>query len=116
MNYTVLSYDDLSQEVGTREFQGYLFDDTKVSFILVDMLPGDGPRLHSHPYEEVFIVQEGRVTFTIDSTLVEAQAGQIIIVPANMPHKFVNTGKTVLRQVDIHVSTRFITDWLEEPV
>jgi mannose-6-phosphate isomerase-like protein (cupin superfamily) len=45
--------------------------------------------------------------------LPEAQAGQIIIAPVDTPHKFVNGGERPLKQVDIHVSKRFITEWLE---
>jgi quercetin dioxygenase-like cupin family protein len=37
---------------------------TGVSFILIDAPPGSGPKLHKHPHEEVFVVQEGEVTFT----------------------------------------------------
>jgi quercetin dioxygenase-like cupin family protein len=33
-----------------------------VSLIFVDAPPGDGPRLHRHPYEEVFVVQEGEAS------------------------------------------------------
>jgi hypothetical protein len=40
--------------------------------------------------------------------------GQVILVPANVPDKFMNASSTQLRQVDIHVSKQFITDWLEE--
>ncbi len=43
----------------------------------------------------------------------EGHAGQVIIVPPNTPHKFTNTGEGRLRQVDIHASERFITEWLE---
>lgn len=34
------------------EFEGYLYGDTEVSFLLVDMQPGEGVRLHQHPYAE----------------------------------------------------------------
>ncbi len=58
--------------------------------------------MHYHPYEEVFITLEGKATFTIGDETVEKEAGQIVIAPANVPHKFVNTGKGILKQVDIH--------------
>src|SRR5215216_7851117 len=90
-----------------REFEGYRYDNTNVSFIIVEAQPGEGPKLHSHPYEEVFIVQEGQATFTLGDQTIEVAAGQIAIAPAGVPHKFVNTGIGVLRQVDIHVSPRF---------
>jgi mannose-6-phosphate isomerase-like protein (cupin superfamily) len=69
--------------------------------------------LHRHPYEEVFIVQEGTATFTAGDETVEVKGGQVIVVPAGVAHKFVNSGEERLRQVDIHASERFVTEWLE---
>jgi mannose-6-phosphate isomerase-like protein (cupin superfamily) len=43
----------------------------------------------------------------------EARGGQIIIVPAEVPHKFMNLSEQRLKQIDIHVNKQFITDWLE---
>jgi len=63
--------------------------------------------------EEILIVQEGRATYVVGSTTLEVRAMQIVIVPPGTPHKFVNSGEGPLRQVDIHVSRRFITEWLE---
>ncbi len=94
------------------EFQGY-HHGAGVSFIVADAPQGSGPKLHRHPYEEVFIVQEGRATFTAGDEVIEARAGQVVVVPAGVPHKFVNSGSGRLRQVDIHASERFITEWLE---
>lgn len=114
MNYTVINKDELQNSEGTSEFEGYLYGDTGVSFILVDMQPGEGVRLHKHPYQEIFIIQEGVATYRIGSTTLEARAGQTIIAPADTPHGFVNSGEVRLRQVDIHLNERFITEWLEE--
>jgi mannose-6-phosphate isomerase-like protein (cupin superfamily) len=96
------------------EFEGYRYDDTGVSFIVVDAPPGGGPKLHKHPYEEIFVVQEGSVTFTAGDEVIEARGGQVVVVPAGVAHRFVNSGAGRLRQVDIHASERFITEWLEE--
>lgn len=114
MSYTVVNRDELQTSGGTVEFEGYLHGDTDVSFILVTFQSGEGVRLHQHPYQEIFIIQEGVATYTVDTTMLEARAGQIIIAPAETPHKFVNSGEGPLRQVDIHLSRRFITEWLEE--
>ena len=114
MNYTVLNRDDLPQDGNTYEFEGLHYQDSEVSFIWIYMPPGGDVRLHKHPYKEIFIIQEGVSTFTVGSTMLEAVAGQIIIVPADVPHKFMNNGDRQLRQIDIHVSKEFITNWLEE--
>ena len=75
--------------------------------------PGGGPQLHRHPYEEVFVIHEGQATYTVGDTILDATAGQIVLVPAFMPHKFVNSGKGLLRQTSIHLSARMIAEWLE---
>jgi len=94
------------------EFQGHHLG-ANVSLIVVDAPPGGGPRLHRHPYEEVFVVQGGTATFTAGDEKIEAKGGQVVVVPAGVPHKFVNSGTERLRQVDIHASDRFLTEWLE---
>jgi quercetin dioxygenase-like cupin family protein len=114
VSYTILQRNDLPYDGNTYEFQGIQHQDTNVSFIWVDMPPGGTIRLHKHPYEEIFIIQEGLATFTVGSAMLEARAGQIIIVPANVPHKFMNLSDKQLRQIDIHVNKQFITDWLED--
>ena len=97
---------------GANEFQGYHLG-AGVSFIVVDAPPGSGPRLHRHPYEEVFVVQKGTATFTAGDEVIEACGGQVVVVPAGVPHKFVNSGTGPLRQVDVHPVARMQTEWLE---
>ena len=112
-NYTILDRGELPRDVNTYEFEGVHHQETEVSFIWVDMQPGGRIRLHKHPYKEIFIIQEGVATFTVGSATLEAHAGQVIIVPAETPHKFENRSDRDLKQVDIHVNKQFITDWLE---
>jgi len=114
VNYTILNRDELPRDENTYEFEGIQYQDTEVSFIWVDMAPGGSVKLHKHPYKEIFIIQEGVSTFTVGSTTLEAHAGQVIIVSAEVPHKFMNLSDKQLRQVDIHVSKQFITYWLED--
>ena len=99
---------------GAHEFEGYLHGDVPASLIFVDGPPGSGPRLHRHPYAEIFVIQEGQATFTVGAEVIAVRAGQILVAPAGIPHKFVNTGDGPLRQLDIHLSARFDTEWLEE--
>lgn len=114
MNYTLIQRDELPYDGNTYEFQGVQYPGTEVSFIWVDMPPSGRIRLHKHPYQEIFIIQEGVATFTVGSATLEAHAGQIIIVPAEVPHKFMNLSDTQLKQIDIHVNKQFVTDWLED--
>jgi mannose-6-phosphate isomerase-like protein (cupin superfamily) len=96
------------------KFEGYLYGDVDLSFFISDTAPGKGPDLHEHPYDEVFVVQEGELTFTVGDDTVEAKEGKIVIAPASAPHKFVNSGAGRARHIDIHTSRRMITEWLEK--
>ena len=109
----ILNKVDLPHSETSYEFEGHNHD-AALSFIIIDAPPGSGPKLHKHPYEEVFVVQEGTVTFTAGDDVIEASGGQVVVVPAGVPHKFVNSGTGQLRQIDIHPSERFVTEWLED--
>jgi mannose-6-phosphate isomerase-like protein (cupin superfamily) len=83
-----------------------------VCVIFADNPPGGGPSLHKHPYEEVFITLEGQATFTVGDEQIVAGPDEIVIVPPDTPHGFTNSGDGKLRQINIHVSPSFSTEWL----
>jgi mannose-6-phosphate isomerase-like protein (cupin superfamily) len=70
--------------------------------------PGEGPRLHVHPYDETFIIIEGRARFFVGDEVIEAQAGQVVLGPKGLPHRFENAGPGRLQTIDIHHSPRWI--------
>ena len=102
---------ELQQFEHTVEFEGEAHG-VSVSLILVDMPPGEGVSLHTHPYAEIFIVQEGHATYTVGSATIDVVAPRTLIGPANVPHGFTSVGEVPLRHVDIHLSPTFITEWL----
>ena len=102
----VIDKDELPYGKIAHKFEGYRYGGVGVSFFLVDSPPGGGAVLHTHPYEEVFVTLEGQATFTVGEDTIEVGAGQIVVAPAGVPHKFVNSGSGPLRQVDIHPNSR----------
>ena len=102
LNVDQLPFAGMSHEfVG--ETQGAPF-----SAYVVTAKPGQGPPLHTHPYVEVAFVIEGAATITVGNETRKVKAGGIVVIPAETPHRFVNSGDTVLRQIDVHASPRFI--------
>jgi mannose-6-phosphate isomerase-like protein (cupin superfamily) len=110
----VIDQDRLPFSVIAREFVGDDHGGVGISILFVDAPPGRGPGMHRHAYEEIFIVQEGRGTFTAGDEEREVGAGEVVVVPRDTPHRFVNSGDGPLRQIDIHLNSRFVTEWLEE--
>ena len=83
-----------------------------ISLILDHSEPGEGPRLHKDPYDERWVVIAGQLAFRAGEEQLDTGSGNIVIVPPETPHAFVNNGTERLRQIDVHVSATFETDWL----
>jgi quercetin dioxygenase-like cupin family protein len=96
----------------SREFEGKDYG-AGLTLILVNAEPGHGPNLHSHPYEEIFVVHAGTGSFFVDESEVRASAGDIVIAPAGTAHRFTNSGSDRLQLTAIHHNANFVTEWLE---
>ena len=111
----IIALDDLPHSQHSHEFVGAEHGDVPFSIILVQSEPGVGPKLHQHPYAEVFVVESGQATFQLgDDTIVVAE-GHIVVGPPDVPHGFTNTGTAELRLTAIHGAGRFSTEWLAGP-
>jgi mannose-6-phosphate isomerase-like protein (cupin superfamily) len=86
---------------------------TGISFYVIDAPPAYRAGLHVHPYDEVFVVNQGTGTFTAGDVTIAARAGEVLVVPAGTPHAFVNETDEPLRMLGIHVTAEMQTDWLE---
>jgi mannose-6-phosphate isomerase-like protein (cupin superfamily) len=112
MDVQLLKQSALPLSTIARELVGADHGHIGVCIIFVDAAPGEGPSLHSHPYEEIFIALEGDATVIAHDRELHVGPGDILIVPPHTPHAFTNSGSTRLRQIDIHVSPTFSTEWL----
>ena len=83
------------------------------SVILVHGGPGTGPRVHRHPYPEVFVVEAGAATFRLGDEDVVVGAGprrrQPVGRAARVPEH--RHGRAPAHR--IHGAGRFATEWLE---
>ena len=84
-----------------------------ISLILDHSEPGEGPRLHRHPYDETWVVHAGSLTFQLGDERFRVGAGDIVIAPPDVPHKFTNDGPGASNMVCIHANPTMVTEWLE---
>jgi mannose-6-phosphate isomerase-like protein (cupin superfamily) len=111
----IVPFDELEHSEHSHEFVGAEHDDVPFCVILVHSRPGVGPKVHRHPYAEVFIVESGRATFQIGERQVVVDGGNVVVSPPGESHGFTNTGSDELRITAIHGAGRFQTEWLAEP-
>lgn len=113
----ILGLDELPHGPHSHEFVGEDHDDVPLSIILVHSQPGVGPKLHRHPYAEVFLVESGEATFQVGDEHLVVPAGHGVVSPPGEPHGFVNSGPDELRLIAIHAAGQFNTEWLRpDPV
>ena len=111
----ILELDELPHVPHSHEFVGADYGEVPFSIIVVHSQPGVGPKLHRHPYAEVFVVEQGEATFQIGEERIVVPAGHVVVSPSGEAHGFVNSGTGELRLVSIHAAGRFNTEWLAGP-
>lgn len=109
---SITPFEELEPTEHSHEFVGAEHGDVPFSVILVHSKPGVGPKVHRHPYPEVFIVESGQATFQIGDRSMVVESGNVVVSPAGEAHGFVNSGTAELRLIAIHGSGRFSTEWL----
>lgn len=103
----------LDRTAHAEEFVGAEHGGVPFSIILVHGPAGAGPKVHRHPYAEVFIVERGQASFVLGRERRIVAAGHVVVGPPDVAHGFTNIGPGELRLIAIHGAPRFVTEWLE---
>ena len=99
---TVIPIEDLRRSPTAALFEGG--DRLPISIFVTAYERGSGPRLHQHPYPEVFVIEAGTALFAVCEKEFEVPAGHVAVVPAETPHRFKCAGEDTLRVVSVHPS------------
>jgi|SRR5271165_6553469 len=86
---------------------------TSVSFFLVIAKPGGATRLHRHNYDKIVYVIGGRAKWIVGNEERDAVAGDVLVVRAGEPHKFISADDDPVRQIDVHLNPTFEMESLE---
>lgn len=69
---------------------------------------GEGPKLHVHPYDGLFVILEGRARFFVGDDVIDAEAGEVVLGPEGVPCRFEDRGPGRLQTIDIHIGPRWL--------
>ena len=83
-----------------------------VSVFVTRTPPGREVELHVHPYPETFLLLAGAGRWTVGATTVDLAPDQMVVVPADTPHGFANTGDVPLLVVSVHERGTIEQTWL----
>lgn len=71
------------------------------------LMPGDGPPWHRHPWATWDTVIEGKVRFRIGDQTIDAEAGDLVFSPPNVPHAFMGAGHGGSRILGVNIPGGF---------
>lgn len=98
---------------GRHLFEGAAFGLTQLTLVVGVSVPGQGVPFHSHDCEELIIVHTGRGTYTVGDVTAEAGGGEVVIIPAGVPHRWVNHTEEPLVHTAVFPTDRFALEELE---
>jgi mannose-6-phosphate isomerase-like protein (cupin superfamily) len=79
-----------------------------------------GPGPHHHPEDDVFFVLQGTMSFLVDHEWIDAPAGSLVLVPAEITHDFENRTEQTCGALNISAPGNFeermpeISQWFAE--
>ncbi|TXG84843.1 MAG: cupin domain-containing protein [Thermomicrobiales bacterium] len=62
--------------------------------------PGSVFPVHKHPEEQITVICSGSIDFTVDGSLLTLSAGDVAIIPGNVPHGATVTGNEIVETLN----------------
>jgi quercetin dioxygenase-like cupin family protein len=103
-----LSWDSVEPEVMSPHIQRQFINTTSATIARFILKKGAIVPTHQHPNEQIAFVVEGKLKFTVDGREVTISAGELLCIPANVPH----SAEAMEDTLDIDVFTPPRMDWL----
>jgi quercetin dioxygenase-like cupin family protein len=97
----VYNWDDLNREVVRRGVTRAGFRGENVLLVMNWLDPGMEVNPHSHPFEQIAYIVQGRMRFTVGDEIVEAGPGSITRIPPNVVHCGEPIGEEQVHNLDI---------------
>ncbi|MEW6671673.1 MAG: cupin domain-containing protein [Thermodesulfobacteriota bacterium] len=100
-NWTKLKRVQVRNGVTRRVFSG-----KNSMMVLNELMPGAKPALHRHPHEQLIYIIEGTCRLVIGNEVVDMAAGDLILVPPDMPHSLEVTSDKPVLNLDVFAPIR----------
>ncbi len=102
-------WDALPWEQLTPELRRKIVTGANVMLAMVDLLPGAVVPEHSHASEQLSYMLQGSLRMWVAGEEVNLQAGRVLVIPPNVPHRAIAEQKALT--LDVFSPIR--QDWLD---
>jgi quercetin dioxygenase-like cupin family protein len=103
-----LDWDAVQAEALNPQIQRQFINTEKTTIARFVLKKGVVVPTHQHPNEQIAFVTEGALKFVVDGKPVIVGAGEVLCIPANVPH----SAEALEDTVDIDVFTPPRMDWM----
>ena len=69
--------------------------------VLNELLPSAQPNLHQHPHEQLTYIIEGTCRFVLGDEVLDMVAGDVILIPPDVPHSLEVTSEETVLNLDV---------------
>lgn len=91
-NQSLFNYWDIRSGDHFIELEGQYYGWDNATVQIAETGPGVGPGMHTHPVEEIFVLLEGEVAFTVDGQVLDMKGPALVRVPPNTSHNVTTLG------------------------
>ena len=105
----VVTWDEMPWEVVTRGISRKIISGTNEMIAHVFLKKGAVVPEHSHVSEQITYILEGSLKFRIGGEEIVVSAGQVLVIPPNVPHEAVALEETL----DVDIFSPIRHDWLD---
>jgi len=105
----VQKWEDLPWEQVTPDLSRKIITGTNEMIAQVRLRQGTVVPEHSHVSEQITYILEGALQFWIDNQTLMVRAGEVLVIPPNVPHKAMALEDTL----DVDLFSPIRQDWLD---
>jgi quercetin dioxygenase-like cupin family protein len=104
-----LPWESVKNEVLNDKLSRRVVNGEKITLAQLKLLKGCSVPAHQHENEQMSVVLQGALKFKIGAEEVQARAGEVVVIPSNVPHNVMALEDSVA--LDVFSPIR--SDWIQ---
>jgi quercetin dioxygenase-like cupin family protein len=100
------SWEKMEWEIVRPGVKRKVYHGSGCTVVLNAVEPGNQPKPHAHPHEQIVSILQGQADFTVGSELLKLTSGSLLAIPPNVEHFIQLTGQGTCMNLDIFVPRR----------